>query len=358
MKKINALVTSAGGIVAQGIIKSLKYFNKYTKDKDHYYSILGSDIVYEASGLYRVNKAALIKKPDEDAYIETIIELAKENNIHAIFVGSDLELQVLSQNKNRIEKETNAKILTNPSNVVEICRDKYLTFEFLKDNNLNFIPSSLEETLYDFIKEYSFPMVVKPCQGFGSQLFSVVKDHKELDFAIVSIKKYGWRPLIQKYLDDNEKEFTVGITIDSKSKYVMSSISIKKLLKHGQTYKAIIKNYPQIRSVSEKIAKKIGGTGALNIQLRIDQDDKLPKVIEINPRFSATTPMRSVAGINEPDIVIRNFVNGEKIRMFDYKSLLCLRYWNETYIDLESFEKIKKSNEKKFKLKSFVVDYF
>jgi carbamoyl-phosphate synthase large subunit len=33
MKQINALVTSVGGIVAQGIIKSLKYHNKYSKDK-------------------------------------------------------------------------------------------------------------------------------------------------------------------------------------------------------------------------------------------------------------------------------------------------------------------------------------
>ncbi len=358
MKRINALVTSCGGIVAQGIIKSLKYFNKYTKDKDHYYNIVGSDIVYEASGLFRVNEAALIKKPDDDAYIETIVELARENNIHAMFVGSDLELKVLSQNKKRIENETNAKILTNPFDVVEICRDKYRTFEFLKENKLNFIPSSLEDNLPDFIKEHPFPLVVKPCQGFGSQLFSIVKDHKELDFAVSSIRRYGWRPLIQKYLNNDDKEFTVGITIDSKSKYVMSSISIKKLLKHGQTYKAIIKNYPQIRKVSEKIAKNIGGTGALNIQLRVDQDDELPKVIEINPRFSATTPMRTVAGINEPDIVTRNFVNGEKIRMFDYKPLLCLRYWNETYVDLASFEKMKKSHEKKFKLKSLVVDYF
>jgi carbamoyl-phosphate synthase large subunit len=358
MKKLNVLVTSSGGIVAQGIIKSLKYFNKYTKDNDYYYNIIGSDIVYEASGLYRVDKAAIIKKPEDDTYIETILELAKENNIHAIFVGSDVELQILSLNKKRIEEETNAKILTNPLNVVEVCRDKYRTFEFLKENNLNFIPSTLEEDLPEFYKEHRFPLVVKPCQGFGSQLFSIVKDNKELDFAISAIKNYGWKPLIQKYLKNDDKEFTVGITVDSKSEYVMSSISIKKLLKHGQTYKAIIKNYPRIRKVSEMIAKKIGGTGALNIQLRIDEDDQLPKVIEINPRFSATCPMRTVAGINEPDIVTRNFVSGEEIRKFDYKPLLCLRYWNETYIDLEPFEKIKNNKEKVFELKSLVVDYF
>ena len=33
MKTINVVVTSAGGIVAQGIIKSLKYHNKYSSLK-------------------------------------------------------------------------------------------------------------------------------------------------------------------------------------------------------------------------------------------------------------------------------------------------------------------------------------
>ena len=39
MKKINVLVTSVGGIVAQGIIKSLKYHNKYSKNKTYHYNI-------------------------------------------------------------------------------------------------------------------------------------------------------------------------------------------------------------------------------------------------------------------------------------------------------------------------------
>ena len=38
------------------------------------------------------------------------------------------------------------------------------------------------------------------------------------------------------------------------------------------------------------------------------------KVFEINPRFSATCPMRAVAGINEPDIVLRNIFMNEKFR--------------------------------------------
>jgi carbamoyl-phosphate synthase large subunit len=186
----------------------------------------------------------------------------------------------------------------------------------------------------------------------------VVNNKEELSYAISSIKNYGWHPLIQKYLKDDSNEFTAGITVDKCGQNIMSSIVLKKILKHGQTYKALIDNFPEIQKISEKTAKKIGCIGAINIQLRLDLDDNKAKIIEINPRFSASTPMRTAAGINEPDIVSRNILFDEYIKIDHYKSLLCLRYWNESYIDLQSYEKTKKLSDKIKQMKSIIIDYF
>jgi carbamoyl-phosphate synthase large subunit len=360
MKKINALVTSVGGIVAQGIIKSLKFHNKYSKNKTYTYTIYGTDIAYESSGLFRVDRFSLVGKPESEGYIESIISICNNNEIDIVFIGSDVELSKLSSNQKQIESNTRARVMTNPPDVIERCRDKYRTFEFLKENNLNYIPSCLAEESEGFIKEYKFPLVVKPCEGFGSKLFFVANDNGDLSYAISSIQRHGWKPLIQKYLSDDNKEFTTGVTISKNGLEVMSSIVIKKLLKHGQTYKAIIDDYPEIKRISEETAKKIGGIGAINIQLRVDVDDDndKAKIIEINPRFSATCPLRTVAGINEPDIVVRNTLFGDIIKIMEYRSLICLRYWNETYLDLESFKKIKCSDEKTKSLESTLIDYF
>jgi carbamoyl-phosphate synthase large subunit len=360
MKKINALVTSVGGIVAQGIIKSLKFHNNYSENKTHDYTIYGTDIAYESSGLFRVDKFSLIGKPESEGYIESIINICNNNDIDIVFIGSDVELSKLSNNQKQIESNTHAKILTNPFDVIQRCRDKYKTYQFLKENNLNYIPSCLAEESEEFIKEYKFPLIVKPCEGFGSKLFFIVNDGDDLTYAVSSIQRYGWRPLMQKYLGDDNKEFTTGVTINRNGLETMSSIVIKKLLKHGQTYKAIIDDYPEIKKISEETAKKIGGIGAINIQLRVDvnDDNDKAKIIEVNPRFSATCPLRAVAGINEPDIVVRNTLFGENIKITGYRSLICLRYWNETYLDLERFSKIKTSNEKTKSLKSTLIDYF
>jgi carbamoyl-phosphate synthase large subunit len=144
--------------------------------------------------------------------------------------------------------------------------------------------------------------------------------------------------MVQEYIAESYPEYTSGITIDKRGEYVMSSVSIKKTLKSGQTYKAFIDDYEDVRKPSEKAGITLGGIGPINIQGKVVGGSL--KIFEINPRFSATCPMRSVAGINEPDIVYRNSVLDEEIRMMEYKRLVCMRYWNEVYTTFETYEEL------------------
>jgi carbamoyl-phosphate synthase large subunit len=135
----------------------------------------------------------------------------------------------------------------------------------------------------------------------------------------------------------------------------MSSISIQKTVKHGQTYKAFIDDFEKIRRSSEETALKFGARGAINVQAKLKEEE--PKIFEINARFSATTPMRSAAGINEPDIVFRNFILGEEIKIKHYERLICMRYWNEVYIHHSTFEKAS-SVGRVDGIDSFIYNYF
>lgn len=358
MKSINTLVTSVGGIVAQGIIKSLKYHNFYQNKIGHKYEILGTDINYEAAGLYRVDKFSIVNKPSERNYLKTILEVCMGNKIQVLFVGSDVELPVLCKYKDEIENKTGTKVITSNENIVNMCRDKYLTYEFLDKNDLNPIPTCLPEDLGTFLKEEKFPLVVKPREGFGSKLFNVVNNRDELNFAIRSIENANWKPMIQKYLKNDLKEYTTGITVAKDNKQIMSSITLRKVLKHGQTYKAYIDKFPKVAKLCNKIAHSLGTFGPVNIQTRVDTDDNKIKIIEINPRFSASCPMRTVAGINEPDIIVRNVLFNEKIKIEKYRHLICMRYWNETYMDKKKMESAKSNKTNLKKVSSEIFEYF
>lgn len=110
-----------------------------------------------------------------------------------------------------------------------------------------------------------------------------------------------------------------------------------------------------VRSSAEEIALKMQVRGPLNIQARVEGGE--PKVFEINPRFSASTAIRAAAGVNEPDLVFRNWVLGEKVKIENYRKLVCLRYLNEVYVAEPSYEEMERNGRLEGR-KSSISDYF
>jgi carbamoyl-phosphate synthase large subunit len=364
---VNVLVTAAGGIVGQGILKSLKLSNK-CGNSSVIYNIFGADMNPLAAGLYRCNTGIVVPPAQSADYVEVIIDICKSKAITGIFVGSDSELLILTAAKERIEKESGAKVLSGPLEAISIARDKWKTYEFCKANNIHCAESALPQDRESFTREFGFPIVVKPREGYGSVHFRVVHNMTQIEQAISAIEAEGWHPIVQRYLADasndssyrhigNSSEFTTGITVNNTGKRVMSSVSINKILKSGQTYKALIDDFPNVRRAAEAAALRLGATGPINIQTKLEGD--LPVIFEINPRFSATCPMRAVAGVNEPDIVFRNVLNNENVQIHSYRKLVCIRYINEVFTSFSSYEHA--INSKQIDIDnndSFIPDYF
>ncbi|MGC2681978.1 MAG: ATP-grasp domain-containing protein [Candidatus Nitrosopolaris sp.] len=348
------LVTAVGGIVAQGIIKSLKLANLSDSGLVKY-RIIATDMNAQAPGLYRCHNGFLLPSANSTDYIESIVKIARDEDIDAIYVGSDEELLIIGKSMKRIESESRAKVLSSPIEVLTTGRDKWKTYLFLKRNNLPVPGSALPVDAEKFVKEFDYPIVVKPREGYGSLFFYLVRCKSEMKQAISNIQKAGWHALLQEYINGNNIEYTSGVTVDRFGKYVMSSVSIQKTIKNGQTYKAFIDDYREVRRSSEEAAIKLGGRGSINIQAKLVRNK--PKIFEINPRFSATCPMRSAAGINEPDIVFRNSVLGEEIKLKRYRRLVCMRYWNEVYTDFHTYEKAR-STGRVGDNNSFTLNYF
>lgn len=349
----NILVTAAGSIVSQGIIKCINHANK-KKNSNIHYKIFTTDSNPQAAGLYRSDTGILVPLANSPDYINFIMKICLENKINAVFVGSDEELLPLTLAKNEIESKTGTTIITNPIKVVNTAIDKWETFLFLQQNGLPSADSSLPKEADMFIEKHGYPIIVKPREGHGSLHVYVVHKKKELENAITAIRNSGWKPMLQEYLNGTNVEFTTGVTRSTNGK-IMSSISMRKILKNGQTYKAFIDDFPEVRRSAEQIANKIGTKGPINIQSKIS--DGKPKVFEVNGRFSATCPMRAIAGINEPDIIFRNRVLDEDIQIEEYQHLVCFRYWNEVYVPYHTYEKTEKDGFIK-NTNSSVPDYF
>jgi carbamoyl-phosphate synthase large subunit len=337
----SVIITGVGGIVGQGIIKSLKYNNSLKKRRVKY-KIIGLDASPMSVGLYCVDKGILVPSSANAEYIESLINITKEHNIDAIYVSTDPELDVIYKNLQNIEIETNSKVLINPPNVVRIGRDKWNTYQFLKKSGFPTPKTVLPANVNDLVDEFGFPLVVKPREGFGSKLFHVVHDLNQLNGAITQIGLSGWKPIIQEYItgDESESEYSTGIVVSRKRNNIISSITMRKLSRFGQTYKAFVEDNYELRTLCERVSLAIGSTSAINVQTKVQGNEQ--KIIEINPRFSASCPIRTIAGVNEPDLVYRDNVLNEQIRVTDYNGIICMRYFDEMYIDYQTINKISK----------------
>lgn len=324
---IRILVTGVGSLLGQGILKSIQGSSLECK-------VIGTDYFPSAVGLYWVDKGYIlpdILKPNiiESEWINALINVINQEKITIVLPGLDFEIPLLAKNKSIIENKTGVTLLVSSEKVVSLGNDKWETVNYLKNNGFNYPNSSLPETVESFIQSNRFPLIVKPRFGHTSENVFLVKNEKELNEAVETCDK----PIIQEYLENPEQEYTCGVTcIDHE---ILTLISLRRTLKNGNTQQAFCERTEEIDAYIRKLTLSLKPYGPLNFQLILTE--RGPVVFEINPRFSGTTPIRALFGVNEVEAVIRK-LTGLKIKgAYTEKEGVVIRYFENQYIPWDQY---------------------
>ena len=92
-----------------------------------------------------------------------------------------------------------------------------------------------------------------------------------------------------------------------------------------------IGRFEDVTEQCREIAERLGSRGPLNIQCRF-VDGKV-QIFEINPRFSGTTSLRAMVGLNEPDLLVRrHLLNQDVGQDAPYQTATILRSLAETLL--------------------------
>jgi carbamoyl-phosphate synthase large subunit len=249
-----------------------------------------------------------------------------------VLIGTDVELMVLSINKPYIDTAFNTQVIVSPPDVIRIADDKWLTYQFLVSNGFPYIQSALPDDMARLLGECDFPLIVKPRSGARSVGVHKVSNEQELNRALSLVHN----PIIQKCVSSSTQEYTSGIVIVDGN--VRAVVTMRRDLRDGNTYRAYIESDSPFNELLAKIAKRLGGVGSINFQFR--SDGGVPKIFEINARFSGTTPLRALVGFNEVDFIVRHYMCSDPIPPPTLRPGVILRYWDELVIEPAELETI------------------
>jgi len=324
-KPVRVLIAGVGG-GSHGleILKALRH-------SELPYYICGCDMSQYNLGFCKSDRKYTLPPASDPDYIDKILSICKNEKIDVLFHGSEPDLKAMSDNRDVIQ-EQGIFLPINESSIIKLCLNKKETFECLGKYGVAIPKTVSVETEKDIRSIDFFPSVIKPyLGGGGSNNTFIAQDAEELKFFCNYVLKYGGKPLVQEYVGSYENEYTVGV-LSGRDKEIISVVGIRRFIMSGLSNRIKVrslKNKDQILAISSgisqgevvidanlnrqcvEIAKKLGSTGPINIQCRYVDGVVYP--FEINPRFSGTTYMRALAGVNEPDLFIRKYLLDENI---------------------------------------------
>lgn len=326
----NILVTGAGALLGQGILRLLQIadFPKkiYTADPDP-----------RSTGHWLGQFALTIPKVSDDNYIAVVKKIVQDYKIDAILVGTDVELPILAKCKREFSEKYHCKIIVSDEEVVNIANDKYLTAAFLEKNNFPFpfsVMADRKEKLAEIEKKLGFPLFAKPFDGARSLGIKKIENHEEL----MEIYDPKSNLVVQQYLDEAEGEFTCGcVVLGGKC---VAIVTLKRDLRDGNTYRAYRDS--ETSKYDEyiiPIAEKLNPDGPVNFQFRISNGK--PVIFEINGRFSGTTPIRHFFGFNEVEAVLKYYLFNQEIEAPVLKNGVVMRTWSDIFINEDQMQDIK-----------------
>ncbi|MCV6622691.1 MAG: ATP-grasp domain-containing protein [Cellvibrionaceae bacterium] len=316
MKEIVCLVTGAGGGVGQGVIKCLLDI------KDLNIKIIAADMSSSSAGLYLVPDRILVPAANDPDYISLLIQILKENDVDYYIPGTDVELKLCLKNTERIARESGTETLVVKGQAVTVGDDKYETARFLEKNGFEhpithlFIARELPDSL-------KFPVILKPRVGCRSIGVSVARGAKDLEERLLEPDL-----VVQELVGSDDSEHTCTVVVH-KGK-VLGSLILKRELRAGDTYKAEPVYDESIDLYIRNVALALKVDGSVNFQLRVDASGT-PKIFEINPRFSGTTPFCASLGFNPVEAYLKALlgIHYEYKVLYDHRILRC---WEELLV--------------------------
>lgn len=266
----------------------------------------------DAVSFQAADRAFIMPRSSHPEYFDRLLAICQQYQIGLLISLNDLELPLLAQERDRFLAIGTIPLISDPV-AIDICFDKWKTYQFLKRNNIP-VPKtyrSLADALEAItIGELKFPLVVKPRWGTGSIGIEFSHDSEELELAYKLVRKRLTRTVLAaaSSIDPDRcvliqerivgEEYGLDIINNLDAQYVTTFVKRKLAMRGGETDRAITVDNSPLTAIGEKIGRSLNHIGNLDCDVLSGANGYC--VLELNPRFGGGYPFSHVAGADLP----------------------------------------------------------
>jgi hypothetical protein len=323
MKK-NLLFLSGGSLVGLALLQILAGRRRDLR-------IVATNSVAEDVGLWDYDRVVMVPgtSADPSGYREQVLRVVREEGVDLVIACRDDDITALAEMA-EAHPETRDIATVGPSSVTKPLADKWLSYEFSRENDLPFADSFIAGagSPQEFARRVSYPILAKPRNGFGSQGVLLIENEAQFERALA-------RPnyVFEEYLDKPENYWAFKQAIERDGMplfYLLQGLKHSmqllfspdsELLSGYSTYnrqfmqsrKLTMNDDAATRAVLERCAgvfAKLKWRGPLNIQCQKDKHGQL-KIHEFTGRFAGPQPERWLLGNDDIALAIKAFTGLE-----------------------------------------------
>lgn len=314
------MVTTAGSAPTPGIILHLR---------SRGYRVVATDVDPAAPGLYLADRGHLVPPGDSEAFLPRMRALCAEEGAVAVVPLVDEELLRVGG----LAEDGVAVLLPLPG-FVAACLDKYRLMRELDAAGIGVPRTRLasEWPADDFEAESG--LVVKPRTGRGSRGVRIVHSVGDLARVVAESGRPADELIVQERIAG--PEFTVSVVV-WRDGAVQAVVPKEVVLKQGVTKYAVTRRDEAVIAACRAVQESLRADGPFNVQLCLDGAG-VPRVFEINPRFSSTSALTTAAGVDEvAGLVGQALGTGPRLADRWSEGVAMVRRWTDEFMDEARF---------------------
>ncbi|HEK1769654.1 TPA: ATP-grasp domain-containing protein [Pseudomonas putida] len=310
-----AMVTGVGAIMGYGLLKSLRAADPTIR-------LLGTDIYDDAVGQAWCDHFEQAPLTADPRYQDWLLRMIERYRVDLLIPGIEQDVHWLDEHRD-VLAASGCRIVLNDARLISLSRDKYAMDQALLAHEDDArIPSHLTGDFASLSLQLGLPFLLKPRRSYASK--GLVWVREERDFT-------PWAPLLgevlmaQPIIGSASQEYTVAVFGDGQGGICAAITFQRSLASDGSTAKAKVRHDASLDAVVARLCQHFKPVGPTNLQFR-RADNGTWKLLEINPRISSTSSIRTAFGYNEAAMCLAWYLKGERPRQPALRAGFAVRY--------------------------------